>query len=183
MFAFLGITLVAAVAAGFAFGGRIGRLADLRFAMLPMLYGALGLGLLPLFVNMSTGTNRVLTGIANLLVLIFLAVNLSRHGGLVRWGLVVLLAGWLLNAVVIAANKGMPLSEWAYAQSGQTDPITEGEGGFFKIVVADVRTNLPFLGDVIPIKPLRQVLSAGDLLLMAGIGLTVIGGMRRQEYE
>lgn len=178
MFLTLGITLAVALAAGYSTGGRMRRLADLRIAGLPFVFAALVLGLAPLVVEMPDALGRVLVAAANVVVLACVAVNLRRHRGAVRAGMAVIAAGWALNAVVIAANGGMPLSRWAYAQSGQTDPITEGEGGFFKIVAAGPGSRLRPLGDVIPIEPLRQVLSVGDLLLMAGIGVVVAGGMR-----
>ncbi|HVL89034.1 MAG TPA: DUF5317 family protein [Actinomycetota bacterium] len=178
MFKLMALTIAAAVAAGFLARGRLRRLADVQFRGLPILFVSLGVALLPLLVEVSDSAARWLTGIANLVVIAFLAVNVRAMRGLIRVGLVVVAAGWMLNAIVIAANAGMPLSVRAYERSGQTDPITAGQGGFYKIVVADDDTTLRFLGDAIPVRALGQVVSVGDILLSVGIGVAVTGGMR-----
>lgn len=178
MFKLTIVTLVASIAAGYAAGGRLRRLADLQLRGVPVLLASLVVALLPLLVEVSDSSARWLTAIANLVVIAFLAVNVRANAGLVRVGLAVVAAGWLLNAIVIAANGGMPLSVWAYEQSGQTDPITAGEDGFYKIVVAGEDSRLRFLGDAIPVRALGQVVSVGDILLSVGIGVAVVGGMR-----
>lgn len=174
----LGITMALAVGAGFALRGTPRRLAELRFIATPMLMPAVAAGIAPLFIEMPDAAVRALMVAANLVVAAWIIINIAGHSGAVRVGLALLLAGWLLNAIVITLNGAMPLSRWAYAQSGQDDAITAGEGGFFKIEEADASTRLRFLGDAIPIRPVRQVLSFGDIALMLGIGVVVAGGMR-----
>jgi hypothetical protein len=39
-----------------------------------------------------------------------------------------------------------------------------------KHVAAHAGTRLVWLGDVIPVRPLRKVISAGDIVLLAGVG-------------
>lgn len=180
MFKILLLTLGAAVAAGWLARGRLRNLAGLHFRGVPIVLGALLVALLPLLISVSDGTARVLSAIANIVVLAFLIVNARHHKGGVRAGIAVMIAGWALNALVISANGGMPLARWAYTQSGQTDPITAGEDGFYKIVIADDDTVLRPLGDVIPIRAIAQVVSIGDILLVAGIDIVVVVAMRRK---
>jgi hypothetical protein len=70
------------------------------------------------------------------------------------------------------------LSRWAYAASGQTARITEGSRGFYRIVLAGPKTTLLRLGDVIPIKLFRQVVSIGDIVLFLGIAFVIAAAMR-----
>lgn len=179
MFKILAFTLTAALAIGLAMRGKIRGLADLRFAWLPVVPVSLILGLLPVFANTSSAVSRLLAALANAGVLAFLVVNLRRFDGAVRGGLLVLLSGWVLNAAAIVTNGGMPLSLWAYRHAGLAGPIDEGEGGFFKIVIADSDSVLRPLGDAIPVRLINQVISIGDILLVAGIGVIVVAAMRR----
>ncbi|HEX9697705.1 MAG TPA: DUF5317 family protein [Actinomycetota bacterium] len=178
MFKLLGFTLAASIAGGYLAGGRIRRLADVQFRGTPFLLGSLIVALAPLAVELPNSTARWLTAAANVVVVAFLVVNVRAHHGAVRAGLAIVALGWTLNAIVIASNGGMPLSVWAYEHSGQTDTITAGQDGFYKIVVAGEDSRLRFLGDAIPIRALGQVVSAGDVLLSIGIGVVVGGGMR-----
>lgn len=183
MFKILLLTLGLSIAAGWIARGRLRNLSGLQFRGVPFLLAALLVALLPLLVTVSDGTARALSVVANLVVIAFLVVNARAQRGGVRAGIAVIVAGWALNALVITANAGMPLSTWAYAQSGQTDEITAGEGGFYKIVVADSDTVLRPLGDVIPIRAIAQVVSIGDILIVAGIGIVVVVAMRRRPGE
>jgi Family of unknown function (DUF5317) len=81
-------------------------------------------------------------------------------------GLPFVAAGGALNAIAIVANAGvMPASRAAMAAAGM-----HPTAGFQNSAVVD-HPRLLFLGDVIPVPapgPLRNVLSVGDLVLMAG---------------
>jgi hypothetical protein len=106
-----------------------------------------------------------------LLVGVFLGANLGLPG-------VPLIAlGLLLNVVVIGANGAMPVSTSAAADAGVAtealqladDPLREplGDG-----------SRLPLLADRVPVPApgWAQVVSAGDVLAAAGIGLLLIAG-------
>lgn len=106
-----------------------------------------------------------------LLVGLFLGANLGLPG------VPLVAAGLLLNVVVIIANAAMPVSATAAAGAGvdahalrlADDPLHEplGDG-----------TRLPLLADRIPVPApgWAQVVSAGDVLAAAGIGLMLIAG-------
>lgn len=177
MLRLLVLAIAAAVATGWAARGRLSALATTRVAALPLTFASAGLIVAARFAGGTAGTAlQIAAGIA---VGTFLALNARRHAGLVRVGFAVVALGWGMNAAVITANGGMPLSLTAYAASGQTDVPTPGEAGFFAIEIATEDTALRPLGDVIPLAPLRVVASAGDLLLLAGIFLVIVAGMRR----
>ena len=72
----------------------------------------------------------------------------------------------------------MPLSRWAYAASGQTEHIRQGFGGYYRVVLAGPKTRLLQLGDVIPVKVFREVVSIGDIFLIIGIALVIAAAMR-----
>jgi hypothetical protein len=179
MLAIVGTTLLVGLIAGFLAGGRIGRLSEVHFVGTPLAFGALAVMVVVPLADLGDRTDRFLIAAGYGLAAAFLVVNIvRRRGAAFRVGLAVLALGWLLNATVMVANGGMPLSRAAYAASGQSDAPTPGHGGFFKIVIADEGTHLRALGDVITVHPFRRVVSAGDLVLMAGLAVTIVAGMR-----
>jgi hypothetical protein len=178
MVALLAISLGLGLGAGALARGRLANLREVLLRVLPLLMASRLVGMLPLFVGLPRGPRQGAQLLSLLGVLAFLGINLVAARGGVRAGFVTLLAGWALNFVVIAANGGMPLSLWAWSHSGQRGAPTPGEGGFFKIVLAEPGTALRFLGDVVPIRAIDQVVSVGDLVLMAGIAVVIAAGMR-----
>lgn len=179
MLTILAITIGAAVLLGIILRGRIAALTQLRLVWIPVLYVALVLGLAPLFVKASRTTSRTMVTVAYAILAIFLVRNVFQQRAWLRVMLCVILLGWSLNASTIVANGGMPLSLWAYNKSGQTDVPREGQGGFFKITIAGPSSRLRMLGDVIPVSPIGQVVSIGDLILAIGIAGIVIASMRQ----
>ena len=84
--------------------------------------------------------------------------------------------GLLLNVLVVAVNAGMPVSASAAHRAG----LTVRELGLADDTMRErltSSTRLPWLGDVIPVAlPWRpQVVSAGDVLVAAGVGLLLVG--------
>ncbi|MFN2615337.1 MAG: DUF5317 family protein [Actinomycetota bacterium] len=185
--------MIALIACAFALGllgsviarGRLAGLANLHLRWAWVLLLALLVSLIPLFWSAISGTGaaRALLLASNVGVIAFLAVNVARARGGVRAGLLIAAIGWLLNFVVIAINAGMPLSRWAWEHSGQSGPIEAGKGGFFKVVEAHPGTTFRFLGDVIPLRVVTQVLSIGDILLLAGIVVVIAAAMRQHARE
>lgn len=163
---------------GFVGGGSIRGLKEIHFRMAWILFVSLLVAVLPLMSDSINAHRRIIQLISFAGVLIFLVVNILTSRGELRSALGVILFGWALNFIVIAANGGMPLSRWAYATSGQTSRITQGSGGFYRIVVAGPKTTLLRLGDVIPIRPYHEVLSIGDIFLLLGAALVLAAGMR-----
>ncbi len=111
---------------------------------------------------------------SNLLLVGFFVVNRKLPGiGLMA-------AGLLLNVVVIGANRAMPVSGTAADLAGVAHTPSQAS---FEHELMTPSTVLPWLGDVIPLPRLGEVLSLGDLLLVGGIFLLVyrrmLAGLRR----
>jgi hypothetical protein len=161
--------LVAAAALGYATGGRLGNLADVRFR-LPWL-GLLAIALQ--FVPVQGRAGDLVLAISFVLLLVVAVANLRLPG------FALILIGLGLNFLVIASNHGMPVSREAIVASGQAGTIGELE------TVADPKhhlmsadDHLTVLADVIAIPPpIRQAVSVGDLAALAGTMWFVIGAM------
>jgi hypothetical protein len=95
-------------------------------------------------------------------------------------GVPLLAIGLLLNAVVIAANGAMPVSLYAESRAGVSgDAFFHTDSATHE--VADGHTQLRLLGDVVPVPlPVHpETVSAGDVLIVSGVGLLIVAGMHR----
>lgn len=116
--------------------------------------------------------SRIQTG-ALVLSLVLAGICLARNLRVPGLGLVLL--GIALNALVVALNRGMPVSLDAAVRAGAPvdartlalDPrhVELGDG-----------TLLPLLGDVVPVPLplLPEVVSVGDLLVALGLAVAVL---------
>jgi len=107
----------------------------------------------------------------------WLVVNLGRRAAVMRVGLGLLAAGWMLNLAPIAANGAMPVSLGALREVNP--PLAEDLAGgeLDKHVVAGSQTRLNGLGDIVPVAPFETVVSLGDIVMCIGIVLTTATGM------
>lgn len=173
------VALVVGMVLGLALGGRPRYLAQKSFRW----WLLLPLGVVLQFVIEADGVPapEALLVVSYVYLLVFCAANL-RHAGMG-----VILVGILLNAIVITANGGMPVREEAVRQAGIADAGDVITIDDVKHDIEDDDTRLPLLGDIIPVEPLRQVLSFGDLVLSVGVAdllvhlLLPLGGRRRRE--
>ena len=169
--------LVAAVLAGRASGGSLDRLARLRLPgawLVPAALAAQALGALAALSGAPPGPSYS----AGLVVsAALLAVFLGRARGTPGLGLVAL--GFGLNALVVAVNGAMPVSATAAARAGADTGALAAD---LRHTPLDAGTRLPLLADVVPVAlPLRpEVVSAGDVLVAAGLGRFVVVGMRQR---
>jgi hypothetical protein len=168
------VTLVLATGLGWAVGGRLRYLERLPYQGLPLLVGALvamlGGTLLAVAGLPARPTEGTGLALAAALTLLFCLRSRAVAGlGLVSLGL-------LLNALVILANAGMPVSAQAPLRAG-LDPVEAADDTRHQPETAGTR--LRVLGDVIPVPlPVRpEVASAGDLLGAAGMGQLVVTAM------
>lgn len=176
---YLVVALAAGLLVGLALGGRPRHLAQKRFRWWLLL--PLGV-LLQVIVELDgVPAPHALLIVSYVYLVVFCVANL-RHAGMG-----VILVGISLNALVIVANTGMPVREKAIHEAAITKP---GE----TITIDEVKHHLErpdddlmFLADIIPVKPLRQVLSFGDLILSVGVAdllvhlLLPVGGRRRRD--
>jgi len=95
-------------------------------------------------------------------------------------GVPLIIIGLVLNMAVVTANGGMPVSEDAVKESGQTellDMLRNDEGVKHHLMTSE--DYLRPLGDVIPVPgPVKQVLSVGDLFVYAGLAWLIVTVMR-----
>jgi hypothetical protein len=162
---------------GLALGGRITNLADTRFrfwALLP-----LGLALQVLVEFDSAPIPTALLIVSYVYLVAFCAANLHIIG------MGVVLIGIALNALVITANGGMPVRVDAARAAHLVEHGERFELDEVKHHVEDKDSTLMALADIIPVRPFRQVLSFGDLIV--GVGMAdllahlVRGPRRRRE--
>lgn len=159
-----------AILLGYAFGGRLSGFDSARARLWWL--ALIGLALQGIPVD-SHGAAMTLLMVSYLTLAVFAAVNIRSAG------FALLLVGLALNWLVIAVNWGMPVSGTALTRSGQSDVLhlLESEGGV-KHHLATSEDTAMFLADVIPLGgPLGQVVSAGDILVYAGIGWYVVSMM------
>lgn len=157
------LVLVIAVAVGYARGGRLHRLADSGLGWNWLL--VVGFGLQGL-VNVAAARwglpdlpATALLVVSHLLVLGWIVLNRYRPG------MVLIFVGLALNAAVITANGGMPVDPDAIDSAGLR-PVEQLEG---KHTLMNDGTRLPYLADIIPMPPLRTIISIGDIVLAAGL--------------
>ena len=111
--------------------------------------------------------------VADAAVLAFSARNVALAG------MPAVLAGVALNVVVTLANGGMPVEGDALVRAGVAEPsdlrsIDLGPGRH----LAAEDDVLGVLDDRIPLPPLREVLSVGDVVLAAGLAVVTFGLLR-----
>jgi len=167
-------TVLCALVFGYARGGRLANLAhaDLRHGWLVLLsvaaQGALAA------VSWAGGP---VTAVSSPLLLLshtaLLAFVVANH---LLPGMTLVFTGFAMNAAVITANGAMPVSlDALLAVSGGTaTTITPGKHRL--LVEGDV---LSPLADIYAIPVLRTVVSAGDMVLAAGVGILVVNLMLR----
>lgn len=170
--AILGIGLLL----GWGLGGRLRNLGAVQIRLWPLALFGLVLQFVP--VPGLEGTLGELAPVGMLLVsyavlLFFVALNWRLRG------FVLIGVGLALNALVIGANQGMPVSEYAARQSGQAEAIPSlASGEDPKHVLADDDALLLPLGDVIPVgSPFNIVVSLGDVVAYVGAAVFVATAM------
>ncbi|HEX7463447.1 MAG TPA: DUF5317 family protein [Actinomycetota bacterium] len=164
-------TLVIAVLAGYLFGGRLSKLATLRIRWPATAIVALALQGIPVA---GRTWPLVLLFVSLGLLLVFVIANLRMRAA----GFPLVAIGILLNFTVIAVNQGMPVTREALVASHQTDTLESliHDGGA-KHHLAASGDRLLFLADVIPIAPLRQAVSVGDVFTYLGVIWLVVAAM------
>jgi len=157
---------------GLKWGGRPANLLEWRPPVWEALLVGVVLTLLLFVVPWSGWFVSFLAIVATGSLLAFAVVNI-RVGGMV-----LVAAGLALNLLLTVVNWGMPVAAWALEASGAVDDasiegivLTGGRrlGGF-----------AVFLGGAIPL-PWGQVISLGDVAVLAGVALVVASVMRRYE--
>ena len=167
------LTVLVALVAGFLTGGTLR-----DFPTIATRWWWLALvGVAMQFVTGGGALETVLLLGSFAVLLAFVVANLRAPG------FALVLLGLLLNAAVITANQGMPVTRQALVASGQADTLGElaSDGDGQKHFLAGDDTPLLPLGDVIAIgSPIRQAVSIGDVFVHLGIGWFIVKAMRRR---
>jgi hypothetical protein len=172
------VVLAAGACVGRLRGGRLARLADVRFRASGLLFAALGvqlsLGRLPGALRLPS----ILLSYAA--VGLWIKCNLGQWRRPLRVAMAVIAAGWALNLAAIVPHGGMPVAADALAAVGAPSGYDVEAGHLYKHVAAGPETGGVgrWLGDSIPVAPLHAVVSMGDLLLAAGLAGFVASAMR-----
>lgn len=156
---------VAGVLAGWAFGGRLSRLGDLRLRWWLVLPVAL-------VVRLVAGALGDLASSAY--VLAFAGIAAVAIANVRVPGMPLIALGSTLNLLVVAANGGMPVDHAALAVAGAQLPNDR-----LHVPLTD-RSLLAVLADRIPLALFRGVYSVGDVLLAAGGFWLPFATMRRR---
>jgi hypothetical protein len=169
------VVLVLVVAVGAVLVGAVagvGRLSKIRVRAVRLLLAAAVVQLGTSAVVPGSGVAR---GLALLLTTVLVGLFLVGNARLP--GVPLMALGLLFNVVVVTANAAMPVSVQAAARAGiargelhlATDAMREPTGP---------ATRLSRLGDVVPVALPRwpQVVSVGDVLVAAGVGLLLVTG-------
>jgi hypothetical protein len=153
------------VIAGWLSGGRrLGRLGDLHIRWWPLLVAAV-------VVRVTATFFGELSAIAY--VIAFAGITAVALADRDLPGMTLIAAGATLNAIVVAANGGMPVDQGAVAAAGAT--MTNDR----LHIVLSAATRLPQLADVFPLPLYRTVYSVGDVLLAIGGFWLPFAWMRR----
>jgi len=158
------VGIILAVAVALLRGGRLERLSDLGLKFLPLVWLALVMrSLVAVLESRGMLWAPWLQVVAYIILLGVLGLNLAAPG-MKLFGL-----GSLLNFLAIAANGGaMPVSPGALAFL----EMSVTPSGTHTLLTAESR--LWFITDIIPLwMPYPQVISIGDIVLVAGMFLFI----------
>jgi hypothetical protein len=167
----------AAVALGVARGGSLEALAATPLRAVGLLFGGLCLQVAATLWSPPWLTGPwalLLVVVSNLAILLFIAFNRLLPGMLLAD------VGVALNLVAIVANGAMPVSATAARLAGVA-AAPSAVALRHEAMGAD--TVLPWLGDVVPLPGLGEVVSVGDLLLAAGIAWLVYSATTAPQEE
>jgi hypothetical protein len=165
------LVLLIAIGVGFLAGGRLSALGGLGIRWVPLAV----IGFAMQIASPAGRWSMPILMLSFVLLTIFAVANLRVPG------FALILAGIAMNFLVIGVNGGMPVERYALTRSGQADTLTFLiEDGGAKHHLADADDRLLFLADVVPIAPpIRQAVSAGDVVAYTGVAYVVVAGMRR----
>ena len=186
------VVLVGAVGLGLAFGGSWRRLASLHLRHLSLIVAAVLAQAGGALVGVLGVADESTSYVVGLAVSACLALAFCARNARV-FGVPLVCLGLCSNAVVVGANGAMPVSIVA-AYHARVPTLAIASGADARHEIAGDGTALSWLGDVVPVPlPLRpEVVSVGDVLVVAGLAELVVVGMlpswgvvrwrRREEY-
>lgn len=168
---FTAIAIVAGLVLGRLTGGRLRHAGEHRFRAWQLLAAGATLQLLS---NLLDGGGPAL----GLLLASYAALLAFTTANLRIVGMWLVLLGLGLNALVITVNGGMPVKRAAVVAAGLAakDEVLIIDSTKRHLATPDTR--LLALGDIVPVRPLGQVLSFGDLMMSVGVADVVVHLLR-----
>jgi len=166
------------ITVGFLLGGRLSNLVNLRIeGEIPILLAVLIQSILRGVggeLGLSVGVVVTAWVVVTTAMAVFAWLNRAS------FGFILISLGAVANALVVACNGGMPVSERALAASGLESILERLVSHVDFYVLASEETWAPWLGDVLPLPLWGQsaVLSLGDVLMFVGIAVFIIMSMR-----
>ena len=160
----IGVVVVLGAAVSLARGGRITNLRTVRLR-LPALLLVVAVGQLVL-ARVGPGGVTATTGVVvgHLVVQSCVLAWVLANG--LRRGMPAIGLGALLNAVVVVANRGMPVDGAALERLGVASADAVFTGSHH---LATAATRLSLLCDRLPIPVVDTIVSAGDVLVAVGL--------------
>lgn len=163
------IIVLVGLAVGFVARGSLRNFERIRVHWWAVALAGLGLQAIPIPERYGTTAAVGALMVSYVLLIAFTWVNRRLPAA------PLILIGLIMNATVITANQGMPVSADAIRRSGATErAIVRGIEGTKHHLMTDDDMLTP-LADVIPIpSPIGVILSVGDLFLYAGVAAFVV---------
>lgn len=169
------LTVIVAVVVGLIMGGSFRAFGSFRVRWAWLALVGVAIQFAPV-----SGTVAYVTLLASFaMLLVVAAANLRTPG------FVLILTGLCLNALVIVADHGMPVTREALVRSGQAGTLTDlVQRGGAKHHLAGEETRLLLLGDVLGVgRPIDQAVSLGDVCVHLGIGWCIVVAMQPRRYS
>lgn len=163
---FTAVAVVGGLVLGLVLGGRPSNIALATLRWPAALVAGLVLQWGPELLGSSEGAAFTLIAASYACLVAFALANLRLVG------MPIVLLGLAMNAVVIGLNGGMPVRADAVVAAGLADDIDGAARLDFgaKRHLEDGDDRATFLGDIVPVPVLGEVLSFGDLILSVGVG-------------
>jgi hypothetical protein len=176
---------VIGVIAGLIAGGSFRQLGQATFRWWPLAIVGFGLQLVPVTAALGSarhGVSLALLFVSYALLLVFVAVNIGQRG------FPIVAVGFALNALVITANAGMPVTVHALRVAAGPDYARDvqhlqEDGGAKHHLQRSGDLLLP-LSDTIGLgRPFNAIFSVGDLFWLVGTAWVVAGAMIGPRYR
>jgi hypothetical protein len=167
----IGLILAVAVGiiVGLARGGSFANLSRTQLHGVPLVFAGVVLQIASTIAERADLTWLPLALVLGSFALTFGFAALNRR----LPGMTLIAIGALMNFIVIAANGGMPVSLDALDRAGLGNPFEGGAVTKGAHHALDDDDRVTFLADVIPIKVTANVVSAGDIVIWAGLLLLI----------
>lgn len=175
----LWLAIVLAISIGMALlrGGRLLNLSEVKLRAWPLLVVGFGMQLAADYIPSDRTWSH--DAAVTLVILSFVPLMAIAWLNRAEAGMWLVGLGVFMNFTVIAVNSGMPVLPEAASLGLGRDITALDFDALSKHVLMDDSTRLAFLGDVIPVRVIRNVVSLGDVFLAVGLGVFVEDQMRR----